>query len=277
MFKVKSASDYEFRCCTLDLETFIDNKEHKVLCAVFYDSEESHKFYIGDFDTQESLINALFDTILQPKYNKSSIYIHNGSSFDLVFLLKTLSKRTLDGLDINPIIKDGKILNIKLTFKVNNEIYYVNIRDSLLLLLSSLAKLAKQFGLEEKGKFPYLFPNKKNINYAGKVPSYKYFDSKKISKEQYAEYKLLFKNKIWCLKSEVLKYCELDCVLLYDILKEFSILIYDNFQVNIDKSPTLPSLHGLLGFVLRYELTISFSCTALPSFGTVWALCYEVF
>lgn len=64
---------------------------------------------------------------------------------------------------------------------------------------------------------------------------------KKVSKDQYKSYKSQFNNN-WNLKTEVLKYCLLDCVLLYNILKEFSKLIFNNFQVNIDRSPTLPSL-----------------------------------
>lgn len=47
----------------------------------------------------------------------------------------------------------------------------------MLLLLSSLSKLAKQFGLEEKGLFTYSFPTRKNLDYVGKVPSYSYFDA----------------------------------------------------------------------------------------------------
>ena len=37
------------------------------------------------------MLNELFETILQIKYDNYNIYIHNGSSFDLVFLLKHLS------------------------------------------------------------------------------------------------------------------------------------------------------------------------------------------
>ena len=44
------------------------------------------------------------------------------------------------------------------------------------------------------------------------------------------------------MRDEVLKYCTLDCEVLYKILEEFSILIFDTFNVNLDKSPTLLSL-----------------------------------
>ena len=149
MHTVKQSNNYEFNIGTLDLETYIENNEHKVLCAVFYDGNNFHKFYIADYVDQDSMIDALLDTILQPNNHKLSIYMHNGSAFDLVFLLKSLSKRTLKGLVMDPIIKDGKFLNIKMTFKGNgNEVLYVNFKDS--ILLSSLSKLAKQFKLEDK-------------------------------------------------------------------------------------------------------------------------------
>lgn len=40
----------------------------------------------------------------------------------------------------------------------------------------------------------------------------------------------------------MLKYCELDCILLYNILKEFNNLIYDKFNINISSFVLLPSL-----------------------------------
>ena len=110
MHKVKEASKYEFNVCTLDLETFVDsNNEHQILCACFYDGNETFKFYISDYSCPEELLMDLFETIMQPKYHKTNIYIHNGSSFDLVFLLKPLYELTSDNsIKIDPVIKDGK-------------------------------------------------------------------------------------------------------------------------------------------------------------------------
>ena len=155
MLKIKETNRHEFNICTLDIETFINDNNHKVLCICFFDGENSHEFYLSDYKNQDEMINALFDIILQAKYHNKSIFIHNGSSFDLVFLLKPLYDRCLldTSLRIDPIIKDGKFLNIKLSFEIDKTKYHVNIKDSMLLLLSSLVKLAKQFGLEEKSIF----------------------------------------------------------------------------------------------------------------------------
>ena len=48
----------------------------------------------------------------------------------------------------------------------------ISIKDFLLLLPSSLANLAKSFDEEDKGLFPYIFPNSYNLSYIGKVPTY---------------------------------------------------------------------------------------------------------
>ena len=87
----------------------------------------------------------------------------------MVFLLPFLS--TLKGkVNISPTYKDGDFLNIKIGYQVDNQSYVINIKDSYLLLKSKLSSLAKQFNLDDKGIFPYTFPNQSNLNYIGKVP-----------------------------------------------------------------------------------------------------------
>jgi DNA polymerase type B, organellar and viral len=44
------------------------------------------------------------------------------------------------------------------------------------------------------------------------------------------------------LKNETIKYCEKDCVLLYQILKKFNQIIFDKFNVDALKYPTISSL-----------------------------------
>jgi hypothetical protein len=52
---------------------------------------------------------------------------------------------------IKPTLKDGKIINLDIKF----DRYKISFRDSLLILLASLKKLAKSFSVEEKGTFDY--------------------------------------------------------------------------------------------------------------------------
>jgi hypothetical protein len=44
------------------------------------------------------------------------------------------------------------------------------------------------------------------------------------------------------LKDETIKYCELDCKILFNVLKNFNKNIFDLFRIKIQKYTTLPSL-----------------------------------
>ena len=47
-----------------------------------------HTFYLTDFISEEELLRATVKVLTNPKYNGYKVYIHNGSSFDLIFLFK---------------------------------------------------------------------------------------------------------------------------------------------------------------------------------------------
>lgn len=49
-------------------------------------------------------------------------------------------------------------------------------------------------------------------------------------------------NKLWSFKEVSIKYCELDCKCLYDILEKFNELIFIEFKLNIHTPLTLPAL-----------------------------------
>ena len=117
------------------------------------------------------------------------------------------------------------------------------IKDSLLILYGPLAKLAKSFNLEVgKDIFPYDFVSLDNLDYIGPVPDYKYFDSTKVSLDDYLDYKSRFKDNKWCLRTELENYCVNDCKVLYHIVEAFNNLIIDSFNVDIHKLPTLASV-----------------------------------
>jgi hypothetical protein len=105
------------------------------------------------------------------------------AKFDIIFLLKYLVKLG----SVHPIIHNGRIISINLSFG-KDLIYKLQFKDSYLLLLASLAKLTKGFGVEnQKSIFPFLFVNENNLNYIGEVPELKYFGNK-ISKSDYNKY-----------------------------------------------------------------------------------------
>ena len=169
------------------------------------------------------------------KYNNYNVYMHNMAKFDIIFLFKYLVKLG----DLHPIIHNDRIISIEFNYGKDNE-YRIKFKDSYLLLLNSLYKLCNSFSVENrKSIFPHLFVNENNLNYIGEVPDYKYFDD--ISVDDYNKYKSNFNNN-WCLKDEVIKYCNLDCISLFQILFKFNNMIFDLFGKNVHHYPTLPSL-----------------------------------
>jgi len=122
------------------------------------------------------------------KYNGYKVYIHNMANFDIIFLLKYIVKVAT----LKPVIHNGRIISLTINYGNNNE-YQIQFKDSYLLLLSSLMKLSKSFGvLNPKSLFPFNFVNKDNLNYIGDVPDIKYFI--KLSQQNYNEYKSKFNN-----------------------------------------------------------------------------------
>lgn len=62
----------------------------------------------------------------------------------------------------------------------------VNLTDSLYILSASLDNLAKKFGTENKGVFPYSFVHANNLDYKGEIPPLNFYN-----KLDQAEYKKL--------------------------------------------------------------------------------------
>jgi hypothetical protein len=101
-----------------------------------------------------------------------------------------------------------------------------------------LRKLALIFNTTQiKGVFPYKL---QNIYYNGVFPKLEYFTD--LSLSNYISLLQEFKNINWNFKDQAIKYCKLDCLILFEILTQFNELIINEFGVNIDKVLTLPSL-----------------------------------
>jgi hypothetical protein len=134
------------------------------------------------------LLSAL-KSILIRKYNGFNVYIHNLAKFDVIFLFKYL----IDLGNVQPVIHNGRIISINLSYGKSNE-YRLQFKDSYLILLASLAKLTKGFGVDiQKSIFPYLFVNENNLHYIGDVPDFKAF-ANKIKLSEYKIYKSNFSS-----------------------------------------------------------------------------------
>jgi hypothetical protein len=185
---------------------------------------------------QKLLFNSFINQLvtLFPKKGKSLIvYAHNLSGFDGIFLLNHL----LPFGKVEPIIFNSKLIAIKVRL-INGKT--ITFKDSYLLLPASIRRLCITFKIEaSKGLFPFSL---RNIFYKGLFPAYKYWTG--ISLEQYLDMKSEF-NLLgikWSFKDEAIKYCQLDCKCLFDILIKYNDLIYQHFNINIHSVLTLPAL-----------------------------------
>jgi hypothetical protein len=174
---------------TLDIETYIKDNILIPFCISIYDGKRTSSYFLSDYKNPEDLIITALNSLLVRKYNGYNIYIHNMAKFDIIFLLKYLVKLG----SVKPIIHNNRIISINLNFGKNLE-YRIQFKDSYLILLASLAKLTKGFGVKTlKSIFPFLFVNKDNLNCIGSTPDFKYFGNK-IKLADYNEYKNKFDN-----------------------------------------------------------------------------------
>jgi hypothetical protein len=149
------------------------------------------------------MILAAFKKIMIPKYSGYSVYFHNFSYFDSIFLLKTLIN--IPGVKLNPTIREGKILKLNIQFGKRDKVAKsgskfkgsINIFDSLLLLPKSLESLGESFGCEVKGFFPLKILNDPTVSldYEGEVPQLKYFyHPSLLNKLAYKKYEAKYKE-----------------------------------------------------------------------------------
>jgi hypothetical protein len=111
------------------------------------------------------------------------------AKFDIIFLLKYLVKI----VNVQPVIHNGRIISLTINFGKDLK-YRIEFKDSYLLLLNSLAKLTKGFGVDtQKSVFPHSFVNENNLDYIGPVPELKYFGNK-INLSEYNDYINNFSN-----------------------------------------------------------------------------------
>jgi hypothetical protein len=164
--KIKKDKEETSDFITLDIETYGDSELVPYLIS-FYDGYKSYSFYLPDYSSVESIMEACFKHLFIRKYNKYNVYIHNLTKFDIVFLLKYLIKH----VKVDPIIHRGRIIQLKINYGPDLQ-YQMALKDSYLILLSSLEKLGINFGIDiKKSVFPHKFVNENNLNYIGDVPS----------------------------------------------------------------------------------------------------------
>jgi phage antirepressor YoqD-like protein len=231
---------------TLDIETYKNDSKSQEggqggltpYLISWFDGNKHQSYFLKDYNSPEEMITKALSDLKRPKYHNHKVYIHNLAGFDGYFIIKELSNLGI----LTPIIHDGKIISLKLSFSNANETKYFSLLflDSLQLLLTGLKKLCKAFNLDiDKGLFPHKFITANNLSYIGAIPSYDQFINLKY--DEYEEYSKLF-NDDWSLRDEAIKYCQRDCLTLYQIMNKFNDLMFNNLHIDMTKYPTISSL-----------------------------------
>jgi len=127
-------------------------------------------YYLTDYENSEKMLLASLNDLIRK--NPGTVYVHNLSRFDSIFLTKIL----YDNFKVKPIYKDSKILSLTVEI-IDGQKFKMVLKDSLLLLNSSLRSLGKDYNVQNlKGVFPYKFPNSMNLNYIGNKPDFSFYN-----------------------------------------------------------------------------------------------------
>lgn len=221
---------------TMDIETITKDNiiTPYLICA--YNGSDFITTYSNISLNQKDLFSRFINDLFKFFKNSSklTIYAHNLSGFDGIFLLKHL----IQFGKVEPLLFNGRLISIKVKLNI---VGYTNktieFKDSYLLLPLSLRKLCKAFKVvSPKGYFPFKLMD---IFYNGVLPKLELWTG--IDTSIYNELLAKYTNG-WNFKDEAIKYCKLDCKCLYDILITFNELIFNEFQINVHKSLTLPAL-----------------------------------
>ena len=100
--------------------------------------------------------------------------------------------------------------------------------------------------------FPFDFANPQNFNYSGPTPPYKYYAFRGKSLINKDEYNRLIKEDGWNFADELRNYNVQDCVVLYNILIKFDLLIRNKFKFNMENKGSATTLSSLAFSMYRY-------------------------
>jgi hypothetical protein len=177
-----------------DIETIIKNNQHVVVIICLLNSEN-----------EEIVFESIDDFMIYICKNNSDsiIYFHNFGKFDSTFILKWVVKNK-DNIGRVDIIERNNVI-----YEVSLKKYNIRIRDSLLLIPTSLASIGETF----------CTVNKKD--------DFKYDDITEI----------YYKDK-----KKVIDLCINDCKVLKEGFTNFSSLIENEFDIKLHSQLSLPSL-----------------------------------
>lgn len=232
---------------TIDIETVNIDGVLKPYLISGYSNGKYINSYANDLskEAQKYMFTIFIEKLLSPEFkNVKYVYAHNLSGFDGFFLLKHLF--SYDKAKVEPLLFNGKIISIKFIVEdskwTKSNTRTIIFKDSYLMLPLGLRKLCKAFSIDNpKSYFPFLL---NDIHYKGVVPKLEYWFG--ITKDEHDKIRANFNingmDTVWSFMDEAIKYCNIDCRCLFDILVKFNELVYTQFNLNIHDSLTLPSL-----------------------------------
>lgn len=185
---------YNDMIVTADLEALITPEGLNIVyMASWYNGNEIRIYDITQFDYDTNTMLIQFWTELIQHNKGRNCYFHNFGGYDSILSLVPLL--SLSNYTFSPIMKDGEIMSLNVLDSDRKSIFII--LDSIRLLPSSLAKLAKDWKVEtQKDHFPHYFfldniPS--TLNYTGIIPEYNFFE--RTSLKDYQVMVDEFKNK----------------------------------------------------------------------------------
>lgn len=259
----------ERRVFTFDFETTTEGERHIPYMCCLYNDDVNECFY-GETCGFDMLI------FLGENYEEYEIYLiaHN-AGYDLRFLYDYFNQGSLN------VIQRGKsLLQAKGNFSYNGSKMPIIIQDSYAFIATRLSSFGKMFGLEQQKEIiPYGLYNKENVKkqFISKTDIIKYlkhqFKTQNIGVKKDDDYnnkcneyvKQFYDNcsKWDCVRANApktlcdalesveetidiikysKKYCEMDCIVLWEGYKKFKGWINDVCELDIGEYISLPSL-----------------------------------
>lgn len=217
-FKVKYEDEIDDKIITWDIETYSTNEYTYVYSISLYGKTHkavfTNKLLLENLHEKVSLTGCMksfvdFIKLHHISFHKHTFYAHNGSKYDLIFLLKEIILYDNDVKIIPKSVIETNNRFLNLSIKVFDSI--ITFKDSYALLPYSLSSLCKSFKTEH---------SKKEI------------DIDKLKKI----------DKIIDNFEEIIEYNIYDVISLYEILIIFNEQIFKLFKLNITKATTIATL-----------------------------------
>ena len=89
---LKPAKTFSNNIITIDLETRTIDNIITPYCVSLYDGKKAWSYYLTDFNDVDSMLMTAIKSLLRDKYNNYSVYAHNLSGFDGIFLINIIAE-----------------------------------------------------------------------------------------------------------------------------------------------------------------------------------------